>query len=268
MKSYLAVHGLTMRDAFRLYAGYGASAWTKMVRPGRPVSVGARIPGGGLVAVSLFGFGAYVRPGTNDLDLLAHHEPRVLEWFRVLPGETMVDVGAHIGRYTLLAARHGARVVSLEPDPDNFSVLEANVALNGFRGVSLHPVAASNEIGHVELVRLDGTNRGMSAVRATAWARLPTPDNPHAPIVPRAPLDQVLAPLGMDRVDWLKIDVEGHEVQVLEGAPGTLRRTQRLILEVSRGHEEACRSLLEGDGFRKVAEEPGFPTCNWFLVRR
>jgi len=49
----------------------------------------------------------------------------------------VVDVGAHIGRFSLAAARAGASVVAVEPNPETFSVLAVNVGLNGFRNVRL-----------------------------------------------------------------------------------------------------------------------------------
>ncbi len=81
-------------------------------------------------------------------------------------------------------------------------------------------------------------------------------------------LDHLVDLLGLQAIDWLKVDVEGHEVPVLEGARSVLTRTRQLILEVTQGNEGACKDKTERAGLELVAVEGGSPTGNWFLVRR
>jgi UDP-3-O-acyl-N-acetylglucosamine deacetylase len=86
-------------------------------------------------------------------------------------------------------------------------------------------------------------------------------------------LDLLFDSLGLNQIDWLKIDVEGHEIPVLEGAKGTLARTRKLILEVAEGNETDCRELMRQAGFEVVAIDQGEkeeglrPTSNWLLRR-
>ena len=85
--------------------------------------------------------------------------------------------------------------------------------------------------------------------------------------VPADTLDHLVRSRGVERIDWLKIDVEGHEISVLEGGRAALSLTKRIILEVTESTEMECRRILEPVGFEVVAIEEGQPTRNLFLER-
>jgi FkbM family methyltransferase len=262
---YLGVRPIGLRNAARLYAGYGRALFKRISSDRESTSVGAVVPGTDLVTISFSGLRARIRPGTNDLDLLVHHEPRTRSWFRPRGQEIVVDVGAHIGRYTLLGAKAGSRVISVEPDPSNFQMLEANVRLNRLEGVSLHRAGLSNRSGVRDLVTSRGPNRGTSSLFDP-----PTSHGNQLPTAKRIPvdcvtLDELVDRERIQRIDWLKIDAEGHESQVLEGAARALRITRNLILEVTAGNEERCRPHLADFHLKDV--ERGHPASNWFLER-
>jgi hypothetical protein len=86
-------------------------------------------------------------------------------------------------------------------------------------------------------------------------------------------LDHIVVLLGLERIDWLKIDVEGHEIAVLEGARSALAMTNRLILEVAEGNETVCWDLIREAGFEMVSIDQGVKeegvraSSNWFLRR-
>jgi FkbM family methyltransferase len=268
LRAYLSVRGASLGDSARLYAGYAASAFDKFLRPTRYSCVGACLPGVRPLTIATAGIHAHVRPGTNDLDLLAHHEPRTREWFQVRDGDVVVDVGAHIGLYTLLAARSASRVLALEPDPDNFVLLQDNVRLNGFSNVCAIEAAASDRPGSVPLIPATGSNRGTSMVDGESSALGTSVSRAGTVVVRCDTLDRLLDPYKLGRIDWLKIDVEGHEGAVLAGAAVTLSRTRHLILEVMSGHEDAAMQTTAAGGMQWVGEEPGFPASNWFFERR
>ena len=135
------------------------------------------------------------------------YEAAELELFArsIRPGDTVLDIGAHIGLYTLTAARASGptgRVVAFEPSTDNFALLEANVAANGYTNVELHRVACSDTTGTGVLV-LSRTNSGDHQLRADgAGARVDT--------VRLHDLDV--------RPQVVKMDVQGAEPLVLAGA--------------------------------------------------
>ena len=268
IQAYFQIRPVGWRDASRLYLAYLVSLLAKILAPARFGAVGLLIPGRGKLTIAVGGVFAHVRPGTNDLDLLApSYEPQTAAWIRVKTGDFVIDVGAHIGRYTLFAAKRAARVVAIEPDPSNFSLLQANIQLNNLKNVTALNWALSSSRGRRRLYLADRENTGTSSLEAK-WVSAPLNRGPKNSVeVECVTLDHLVESLGLETIDWLKIDVEGHEVAVLEGAPHALRCARHLILEVAEGNEDACRNLVRQAGLQLVAIEWGAPTSNWFLVR-
>jgi FkbM family methyltransferase len=161
---------------------------------------------------------------------------------------TVVDVGAHYGIYSLLAARAGARVVAFEPLPENFEVLRKNIRANRL-DVDARQSAASDAEGRRHFnVPWASDSAGFSAH--------PIAETIRTIEVSTRTIDSVLAGT---RVDVLKIDTEGHEIEVLRGASDTLAANPRLKLLVefspaclaSAGHEpEELLTHLLDHGFR------------------
>ena len=127
--------------------------------------------------------------------------------------DLFVDVGANVGSYTLLAAGAvGARCVSLEPVPLAFGRLLENIRLNGLQPlVEAHQVAAGSKTGSIAFTsNLDATNHAVGDSQEISAAIT----------VPVTTLDQLMG----DRVPQvIKIDVEGYETHVIDGAQGLLR---------------------------------------------
>lgn len=147
----------------------------------------------------------------------------------VRPGMTVIDVGAHIGYFTLLAARlvgRSGNVLSLEPTPGTCALLLANVS--AFPNVIVRSCAAWNETTTLPLRDFGG---GFSAFNSFTVPR--TLLRGHRVVeVEAVPLDAELERQGL-RPDFIKIDVESAERQVLEGLAGTLERTRPILtLEV------------------------------------
>ena len=138
-------------------------------------------------------------------------EERLLLEQRIHPGMHVVDVGANIGLYTLLFSRlvgKSGRVTALEPDPVLFELLEKNCVLNSADNVTLFNVGAGAFSGSMTLTRSfinSGDNR-MGAKSATApWRSVE---------VAVKSIDELLAGA---HLDFLKIDVQGWEGEVLKG---------------------------------------------------
>jgi FkbM family methyltransferase len=152
------------------------------------------------------------------------------------PGDTFVDVGANWGYFTLLAAHlvgPAGRVVAMEPDPRLYAMLRANVQANGLRHVAAIEAAAADAEGTLRLAGHDpdGGNWGVSTViggdghedggaeRFTVQART---------------VDGVLDEQGTERVELLKMDIEGAEELALRGMAGGLGRGRyrRVLVEL------------------------------------
>jgi FkbM family methyltransferase len=188
-----------------------------LMRPvGKPVSL-----------VSLDGFVLYASP--EDLAVGKHiidngsYEPNVSELFRqtVTKGMQVLDVGANIGFYTMLAASlvgPTGKVWSVEPNPENVRMILASRAQNGFNHAAVFQAAAGD---HWETMCIfsDASNATVAPVSATEPSQYP-------PTVLSLPLDAVLAD---SRVDVMKIDVEGAEGSALRGMLRILRRDRPMI---------------------------------------
>jgi FkbM family methyltransferase len=144
------------------------------------------------------------------------------------PDDVCFDVGANIGYYTTLMARAVASgaVHAFEPDPLCSSLLELNLHINGLGNASLNRTAMGAQPGRALLVR--STDSGFNSLRDTG--RKPVAREVD---VPMSTIDSYMETSGARRVDVLKVDVEGAEGLVLEGARGLLAdpgKKPRLIL--------------------------------------
>jgi FkbM family methyltransferase len=153
-----------------------------------------------------------------------HYENHVLTFFKgfLREGMHVVDAGANIGLYSLLAARlvgPGGHVWSFEPNSENCRLLLAGALDNGLDNLSLHPLALGNERGYTYFTSALGSNGGVleQAKRSVM--------HPSCRIVPMARLDDFALP----RVDLLKMDVEGAEGLVMQGARDLIARCRPVV---------------------------------------
>ena len=162
--------------------------------------------------------------------LTRRYDPALLAFIRSrLPaGGTLVDVGAHIG-FVVIAiarARPDVRVVALEPHPGNVDRLLGNVALNPGVEVEIEPVAAGRVPGQAML--------SDEAGEGTDYHRIVAPGSNGSIEIGVETLDRLAGERGIDRIDVLKLDVEGHEPEALAGAAELLadRRVGVVICEL------------------------------------
>ena len=142
-----------------------------------------------------------------------------------------VDIGANIGLYTLAMAalaRRG-RVWAFEPAPGSYEFLERNIAVNGLDNVEAFNLAVAATSGTVDFhdipfftagsFTVEGDSFLTSEVLGSSFFRAPS-----------VTLDEFVADHGLRSVDFVKIDVEGGELSVLEGAVGTLDRHRPVVV--------------------------------------
>jgi FkbM family methyltransferase len=148
-------------------------------------------------------------------------------------GAVMFDVGAYVGQFSLVAAQLGySRVYAFEPTPSVFRQLQRNVTLNGCNNVTCVSTALSDHIGTMRFYTYPG-----SADQNSLWPLHPTMARSFE--VPVTTIDAVVSEQALERIDVIKIDVEGNELAVLLGAGATLKELRpTLIIEISR-HQQA-----------------------------
>lgn len=160
------------------------------------------------------------------------------------PDAIFIDVGANIGAQSVYAMRSGAfaRAIAVEPDPHNFDILKQNLAVNGLDD-RVKPIAAavSAVSGRMQLAR-HRKNHGAHSVEV---AYVPRPVG--SIDVAAVALDDLMQrqSISAEQVALVKIDVEGHELAVLEGMAGLRRAGVPVLIEFTadRGDTERVDKL-------------------------
>ncbi|MGH9480159.1 MAG: FkbM family methyltransferase [Terriglobales bacterium] len=173
------------------------------------------------------------------------------------------DIGAHTGAYALFFSRRvgaGGRVIAFEPQPDNFATLTRNLEANAIRNVLPLRLALGNQRGRRTIFMLPGMPTTASLADD---ARTPLRRQAGETQVER--LDELVAAAALPCPDFIKIDVEGMELDVLCGAEQTLARSRPQILVEIHGcgrrqkaeRMRAVATLLLGLGYQLCHVESG-----------
>ena len=158
----------------------------------------------------------------KDLYLNGIREPQATKYIQeILEHDwTVVDIGANIGYYALQEAQAVYEVIALEPSPDNFEHLEMNIELNGYLNIEAHQLAIGDITGKM----------GFEINRACNWNSISKGKGDIS--VQVQTLDKFL---NGSKVDFVRMDVEGYEMNVLRGMAGVLEKYKpRLFIEVHR----------------------------------
>jgi FkbM family methyltransferase len=148
--------------------------------------------------------------------------------------KVFVDVGANIGGYSIRAAKY-CKVYVIEPLPRNYKILKINEKLNNVKIISFN-IAAGNKNGKIKLYYTQG-NWGISSIRYEQIAFME---------VEMKTLDEII---NEESIDLMKIDVEGAEDLVLEGARNCLKRIKMVIIEYDKLSISNVYKILKEKGF-------------------
>ncbi|MBS0537237.1 MAG: FkbM family methyltransferase [Proteobacteria bacterium] len=152
------------------------------------------------------------------------------------PGMVFVDVGANDGYYTLFAARRvgsGGKVVAVEPSTRERINLRRNLAQNGLDNVSVVPAALGAAPGDADLHLAQGVHSGHNTLGKFAHDDVTAVNLERVSV---KTLDKVAAELNLQKVDFVKVDVEGAEASVVAGARTTLATMRPvMLLEINDG---------------------------------
>jgi FkbM family methyltransferase len=202
--------------------------------------------------------------------------------YEIGSSDTVVDIGGNIGVFSVLAGRRasGGRVLAFEPVLENYTLLRANIELNALRNVT--PVRAAVLDTRSDDVRifLNASNTGAHSVfpgygtRPTSWFET----------VSSITLEDVFRQWNIDRIDFLKLDCEGSEYQILYGLPDEyFPRIGKIVMEyhtttdaarvddessalvaflVRQGYRIDCYRSFGGGGFIRAKREPQATSCS------
>jgi FkbM family methyltransferase len=171
-------------------------------------------------------------PAVSGAVAFGTFEPYETELFRkaILPGMTVIDIGANIGYYTVIAARlvgEKGSVIAYEPAPENFGILQKTIEANDFRNVAAHQIAIADKKGQLNLHLYESNKGKHSLVKDAQDARGFTTSI----AVQTTALDEFLAEKNIAEVDVVKMDIEGAESIAMIGMSKTLKKTKMLFLE-------------------------------------
>lgn len=195
------------------------------------------------------------------------------EWWNIAPGDVVADVGADFGSYALSALAQGAATVyawsppfKVQNDPIECRTMLRSAMLNGW-GDKLAAFTSGlwSQRGFLA-VRDDGRVTELCPTLEEAQRRIVGGSSYCAAFLV-SPLDE----LRLTKLDWIKVDVEGGELAVFQGAAETIRRCRPKILFENHVHiepdcEHKCRAFLEALGYRHVGTRPHHSVSHSFMV--
>jgi FkbM family methyltransferase len=220
------------------------------------------------IIVPEYNYKFYVRPDKQDL---ATYENAIFRLFKPKERDNFIDVGAHVGRYSIMAAKRiGSlgRVIAIEAHPETFELLNKNIKLNGLANVTTINAVATSEKGKVKLF-LPGQDSGLTVYNTIMINRAKPTENFLE--VEANTLDNILSEYSMHRVNYLKIDVEGAELEVLKGAVNTLSSNKDLTLLIEvhgDANYEPVLEIFDQYKFQIVYEQKYYPSNDRHIIAR
>jgi len=191
----------------------------------------------------------YTRPQTDDLYHIIPGREGIIEQFilNFVPEEgCFIDIGANVGYYTCLVSKvkTKTKIISIEPIPSTFKVLNLNCNLNNVKSIALNKALWS------KITRVSFSIPKLKRIYFYGLSRSKNKDAHLSSVkIPAITLDFILEKYKLPRVDLIKIDVEGAECEVILGGRKTLEKTRYLYIECRKSLEKFIRKYLKRCGF-------------------
>ena len=144
---------------------------------------------------------------------------------------TMLDIGANIGNHSISLSGHFKEVHSFEPNPIVLDRLRKNIEINNIKNITVHPYGAGYEDGEYPFFIDESGNLGASHIVQEAQRELPQPTrkNRKIPFIHVVNLDEYLSTKKIGAIDFVKIDVEGFELDVIKGMENTIKKYRPIV---------------------------------------
>lgn len=145
--------------------------------------------------------------------------------FKIKPTDMIVDIGGHIGSFSIWAAKQAfnGKVFTYEPNFDNFRLLKENKKINNVSNLKIHNMAVSDKVGKVSFFNSEHQSMGHSMYEH---------ELPNKTTVLATSLDEILQSNKIKKIDFLKIDAEGAEYPILLNATAkTLSKVNKIFIE-------------------------------------
>jgi FkbM family methyltransferase len=194
-----------------------------------------------------YDFEFYCRNNKDDFTTMTIRENEIIELFRPKQGDIVVDVGAHIGRYTIIASKRvgaNGKVIAIEAHPGNYEMLNHNIKLNGLSNVIPLNYAVYSKESKIKLFLPD--EKSNHTIYNTLISSK-TKDEEKFIEVNANTLDNLIEQhrISHAEVNWIKIDVEGAELEVLKGAHAILSNSKNTTLLIEVHNIEDGKNLYK-----------------------
>ena len=198
------------------------------------------------ISVPKYDYKFYCRINREDLVFMTNHEDDIIEHFTPKQGDIVVDIGAHMGRYTIISSKRvgtNGKVVAIEAHPGNFEMLNRNIKLNQLTNVIPLNYAVYSKETKIKLY-LPEEDSGYTIYNTIMSNRAGTEDK--FVEVNANTLDCLLQldQIREEEVNWVKIDVEGAEFEVLKGATNVLSKSKDIALLIEVHGSDNYKPIL------------------------
>lgn len=179
-------------------------------------------------------------------------EPETVAWIESLPADAVLwDIGANIGLYTVFAAKRGLRVLGFEPSAQSFAAMQRNLEANGLDDVAEAYCLALDAAPGIARLAMHASEAGhsMHGIRGVEGARF-------SQAVPAINVDGFVMGFGAAPPTHIKLDVDGIEPAILEGAKDMLvRHVREVLVELEGENRQLVPAFLAVLGFSEVPGE-------------
>lgn len=173
--------------------------------------------------------------------------------FELSPADTVIDIGAHRGRFAVYAASRalgGGKVYAFEPQPENLARLKENIELNGFKNITVSSVAIADS--RKKLLLHTNADSARSSIYGNSQVSVE---------IDCIPLSEVFEKNNIQRCNFLKLDCEGAEFEILFALPRTyFTKIDKIVLEF---HDHLSPEKKMFDLFRMLTTEGYLLSARW-----
>ena len=191
------------------------------------------------IKVPKYNYKAYCPVNKNDFINMTIREDDIIERFTPKEGDIVVDIGAHVGRYAIIASKRvgaNGKVIAIEASPLNFEMLNRNTNINQLTNIISLNYAAYSKETKINLY-LPAKEKGFTIYNTVMVGRAQTEEDSFVTVNANT-IDNLLLLLqqqeqngiGHANINWIKIDVEGAELEVLKGASDILSKSKNIAL--------------------------------------
>ncbi len=204
------------------------------------------------ISVPKYDYKFYCRINNReDLVFMTNHEEDIIEHFTPKQGDIVVDIGAHMGRYTIISSKRvgaNGKVVAIEAHPNNFEMLNRNIKLNQLTNVVPLNYAVYSKETKIKLYLPDeesGYTMHHSIMPNYVFTKYKDKTEDKFVEVSANTLDYFLQMKEITDVNWVKIDVEGAEFEVLKGSHNVLSNSKDISLLIEVHGKDTYEPIIE-----------------------